>query len=196
MAQTNFDIKHIPAEKFRFVQENERLHDKELQTKPIGYFKDAWMRFKKNKASVTAAIILMIIILYAIIVPFVSIYDIGDKDPMYKKVLPKLEIGGLKIFSGNTTMSLNDKYLPLINGIGIAAEDPNGDLADYSWDAGRDSEFNALVSVGEDTVDTQGKVNRVCVVDTYNYVGFQYLSMTPTSLEIVPYKYMKLTTIL
>lgn len=183
MAQTNFDIKHIPAEKFRFVQENERLHDKELQTKPIGYFKDAWMRFKKNKASVTAAIILMIIILYAIIVPFVSIYDIGDKDPMYKKVLPKLEIGGLKIFSGNTTMSLNDKYLPLINGIGIAAVDPNGDLADYSWDAGRDSEFNALVSVGEDTVDTQGKVNRVCVVDTYNYVGFQYLSMTPTSLE-------------
>ena len=47
MAQTNFDIKHIPAEKFRFVQENERLHDKELQTKPIGYFKDAWMRFRR-----------------------------------------------------------------------------------------------------------------------------------------------------
>ena len=29
----------IPAEKFRFVQANEKLHDKALKTKPIGYFK-------------------------------------------------------------------------------------------------------------------------------------------------------------
>ncbi len=61
MAKIN-EFTHIPAEKFRFVQQNEKLHDKEFKTKPIGYFKDAWSRFKKNKASVVAAIVLAIII--------------------------------------------------------------------------------------------------------------------------------------
>lgn len=182
MAEITYN-KHIPAEKFRFVQENERIFDKELKTKPIGYFKDAWMRFKKNKASVVAAIILLLIVLYAILVPFVSVYDLGERDPMYQKVLPKLEIGGIKIFSGASTMQLNDKYLTLVNGIAVGAMDPDGNLEEYSWDLGNDSEFDALVSIGEEVVDTQGKVSRKCLVDSYNYVGFEYLSMTPANLE-------------
>ena len=40
-------IKDIPAEKFRFVRSDERIHDEKLKTKPIGYFKDAWLRFSK-----------------------------------------------------------------------------------------------------------------------------------------------------
>ena len=40
----------IPVEKFAFVQENERLHDKELQTKARSFFADAMIRFRKNKS--------------------------------------------------------------------------------------------------------------------------------------------------
>lgn len=79
----------IPAEKFRFVQANEKLHDKALKTKPIGYFKDAWIRFRKNKASVAAAIVLAIIILYALLVPIFSVHKLGEKaDATYKKMFP------------------------------------------------------------------------------------------------------------
>ena len=39
MADNRFNS--IPVEKFRFVQQQEKLHDKALKTKPIGYFKDA-----------------------------------------------------------------------------------------------------------------------------------------------------------
>ena len=52
-----FDINNIPAEKFEFAQAGKNLRDEKFKHKPIGYFEDAWMRFKKNKASLTATII-------------------------------------------------------------------------------------------------------------------------------------------
>ena len=60
---------NIPAEKFRFVNQDERIHDRKFDDKPIGYFKDAWLRFKKSKASVVAAIIILLIILYSFLCP-------------------------------------------------------------------------------------------------------------------------------
>ena len=55
---------NIPKEKFTFVNEGERLSDKKFADKPIGYFRDAWIRFRKSKASVVAAIIIVCIVLY------------------------------------------------------------------------------------------------------------------------------------
>ncbi|MBO5034744.1 MAG: ABC transporter permease, partial [Oscillospiraceae bacterium] len=63
------DYEHIPAEQFAFVQENERLHDQELQTKSRGFFADAMLRFSKNKSSVIAAWILLFLILFSIFSP-------------------------------------------------------------------------------------------------------------------------------
>ena len=78
MAEFN---KSIPAEKFTFVQKDAVLKDKKLDTKARSYLADALIRFKKNKSSVVAAIILLILVLYAIIVPFISPYKVSDKDP-------------------------------------------------------------------------------------------------------------------
>ena len=65
MEKKDLMLESIPAEKFRFVNQDERIHDKKFDDKPIGYFKDAWIRFKKSKASVVAAIIILLILLYA-----------------------------------------------------------------------------------------------------------------------------------
>ena len=43
---------------FEFAQKDAVIHDKKLATKPRGYFADAMLRFKKNKSSVVAAIII------------------------------------------------------------------------------------------------------------------------------------------
>ena len=59
----------ISSEKFNFVQDAGRIHDKELSTKPVGYLKDAFTRFKKNKGSIVAACIILMLILFAVIGP-------------------------------------------------------------------------------------------------------------------------------
>ena len=173
----------IPAEKFRFVQANEKLHDKALKTKPIGYFKDAWIRFRKNKASVAAAIVLAIIFLYALLVPIFSVHKLGEKaDATYKKMFPRLYIGETAIFDGAKTMSLNDKYLINLVAVGMNAEDPEMEKTGHeSWEEGIGSYFSPILSMGDErTVDEAGKeaIKRDARVSTYNIIGFRYLQIT------------------
>lgn len=173
----------IPTEKFRFVQEKEKLHDKALKTKPIGYFKDAWIRFRKNRASVAAAIVLSIIILYAILVPFFSVHKLGEKaDATYKKMFPRLYIGETAIFDGAKVMSLNDKYLINLVAVGMNAEDPEMVKKGHeSWEEGIGSYYSPVLSMGEErVVEEAGKENikRDARVSTYNIIGFRYLQIT------------------
>ena len=82
---------NIPKEKFEFANKDQKLTDKKFDTKPIGYFKDAFIRFCKNKASVVAAIIIIIVILYAFIVPiFTSDAKMSLLDPFYAKKGPRI----------------------------------------------------------------------------------------------------------
>ena len=53
----------ISNEKFKFASNNSNLHDQKLETKPVGYLKDAFYRFRKNKASIVAAIIILFLVL-------------------------------------------------------------------------------------------------------------------------------------
>ena len=72
MARKNTDYTNIPKEKFEFFDRSEAIHDKKLETKPVGYFKDAMMRFCRNKSSLTAAVIIALLLAFALIVPLVS----------------------------------------------------------------------------------------------------------------------------
>ena len=181
MAENQFTP--IPAEKFRFVQQNEKLHDKALKTKPIGYFKDAWIRFRKNKASVAAAIVLAVILLYAILVPFFSSYKLGEATDMtYKKMNPRLYIGETPIFDGAKTMSLNDKYLINLVAVGMNAEDPELEKKGHeSWEEGIGSYYSPILKIGEERViEEAGKeiTKRDARVSTYNIIGFRYMQIS------------------
>ena len=65
----NKKYESLPASAFELVPEEGRMHDKKLESKPIGYFRDAFNRFCKNKSSVVAAIIIMILFMFAVFVP-------------------------------------------------------------------------------------------------------------------------------
>ena len=84
---------NIPKEKFAFVNQGERLHDKKFDDKPIGYLKDAWIRFRKSKASVVAAIIILCIIVYAVAAPFVieQIFAIPGVGQLYMQSITLLD---------------------------------------------------------------------------------------------------------
>lgn len=84
------NLNNLPKEKFVLVNEDKKLHDKELVTKPIGFFKDAMHRFAKNKGSIVAAIVIGILVLFAIIAPIASPYTVSYNDSYYNYLLPKL----------------------------------------------------------------------------------------------------------
>lgn len=81
---------NIPKEKFVLVNENKKLRDKELVTKPVGFFMDAMHRFAKNKGSIVGAIVIGFLFLYALIAPIFSPYTVEYKDTYYRYVLPKV----------------------------------------------------------------------------------------------------------
>jgi ABC-type dipeptide/oligopeptide/nickel transport system permease subunit len=62
----------INKDKFKLVQKDQKIFDEKLKTKSIGYFKDASIRFGRNKANVIASMILLILVLLAVFVPVLS----------------------------------------------------------------------------------------------------------------------------
>ena len=116
----NNDYMNIPKEKFAFCNDAENLHDKRLETKPVGYFQDAMMRFARNKSSVTAAFIILLLVLFAIIAPIAGScnYTEHPTDTMYLqygKLLPKFDAFAWAGWDGCEDMTISKNvYLSLM----------------------------------------------------------------------------------
>ena len=156
------DYKNIPAEKLKLAVRNEKIADKKLDTKPVGYFKDAFIRFKKNKSSVAAAIIIIILMLYAFIVPFVSDYDVAFRDGYYKQVLPKSEFfAQFGIWDGCAERKESQAGYDYYSSIGV----------EYGGSAVKDLKD---VSVDANTGNPVYTID----VDSYEKVGFVYADLS------------------
>ncbi len=108
MKASNFP--EIPDDKFQFVQQNEKIYDEKFKTKPIGYFKDAWHRFRKSVGSVIAAFVLFIIILFAIFGQMMTDFDMSYSDMHFKNALPKSEyFSRFGFWDGTKKVDLNEK---------------------------------------------------------------------------------------
>ena len=98
MMARNIDYSNIPDEKFRLADKGDTSHDIKLETKPVGYFRDAFNRFQKNKASVVAAVIICVLVLFAILGPFatsdeyVKSYQTETFLVNYKYLTPRLSV--------------------------------------------------------------------------------------------------------
>ncbi len=125
MKQNRRLLPEIPKEKFEFADRSDRMDDQKLEDKPIGYFKDAWNRFRKNKASIVAAVIILLIILYAIVVPFWGISP--QMDTYYKRKGPRVTwLANMGLVDGGRDMSYNDRAYIKLLALGMAAEDSDG----------------------------------------------------------------------
>ena len=166
---------------FDFAQKDEKIHDLKFDTKPIGYFKDAWIRFRKSKAAVFGAIVILLIILYAIITPFVSTHDTSYTDGTYKNMVPwDKTLSSLHIADGTYSKELNQKgYLNLLS-IGIAAEDKDGKSLDV--EKGKASVFNPIKSI-KNTYVEDDVTYYSAKVQQYYEVGFSYISVTSTEYQ-------------
>ena len=103
----------IPASKFAFATGVDTSHDQKLDTKPVGYFKDAMRRFSRNKASVVAAYIILFLIIFALVGPYLTSAtyqnaQVTDTGLMrYKFLPPKLFNPGLGFWDGTQVKEMN-----------------------------------------------------------------------------------------
>ena len=115
----------ISSEKFVFHNTGERMHDKKLETKPVSYFRDAFNRFSRNKASIAASVIIIFLVLFAILAPFCTPYEVAYDDVYYRNLLPKNQLFRdleIHFWDGGKDMEVNkythDQYLAIEMEIG------------------------------------------------------------------------------
>lgn len=157
------DIKlpDFPPEKFRFAHQDMRLHDLKFETRPIGYFKDAWLRFRKNKSAVVAAVLILLLLLFAVIVPFVSNYTVTFRDGYYKTVLPK-----------------NPFFAPMGFWDGVKTQRETQAGYDYYRAIGLETGREVIREVKDHTVDPNGIDYYSLEIDSYAKVGFVYVNLS------------------
>jgi len=108
----NFD--KISKNDFKFVQMDEKIHDVKFETKPTTFLKDAFRRFTKNKSSVTAAVIIGVLITMALTVPVINKSNITNSFPQGTFLTPRVP-GFDNINSMNGTKEYNNIVLDMSN---------------------------------------------------------------------------------
>ena len=168
--------KEIPKEKFEFADRSDISHDKKFDTKPIGYFKDAWLRFCKNKASVVAAVIIIVIILYALITPLCGLPEFMDS--YYKQKGPRnLTLSSIGMAQGGTTFDMNENRLIKTYAIGYAAEDGDGS-GTMTWEDGVNSKYQPVLKIKSDNQFASVKAVKY---DAYLEVGFEFIDISQST---------------
>ncbi|MBQ6661328.1 MAG: ABC transporter permease [Lachnospiraceae bacterium] len=184
MSKTSLENRSIPVEKFAFVNRDEKLTDTKFVDKPVGYLKDAWIRFCKNKGSIVAAIIIAAILMFAFLTPaFFTRYDLTFMDVYYSKKAPRniWLRDHLGICDGTVERDFNEKNLILMLGIGVGAEDYEGS-GKLSIADGKKSYYQPMREIGDPKevtgmIGSKDKTIYTCRLDTYLEYGFQYRSI-------------------
>ena len=178
---------HIPKEKFTFVNEGERLSDQKFEDKPVSYFKDAWIRFRKSKASVVATVIIVCIILYAFLAPLlITSHESTFMVNMYaKKPARVASLREWGIMDGGVNRDFSEKGLIKNVAVGIGAEDWDG--RGVSLEEGLESEYQPMLKIGEPrTIIGPAKKESKSFegrIDAYLEVGFFYRSIKQDELQ-------------
>ena len=166
------NLENIESSMFEFVQKEKKLTDSKIATKRIGYFKDALLRFSRNKASVVAAAIIAFLFLFAIFAPIFasntytkSVNDINSK--YYEKLLPKVFEEGTGFWDGCETKKevSETTYLTYL---------------------ARGAEFKRdVVNKVLDEYEKNGKKYYDIRYDTYAALGIRYITFTSEEYQKV-----------
>lgn len=174
MSKKDFQIPVIEKEKFTFVKEGVKISDQKFEDKPIGYFKDAWLRFRKNKASIFAAIIILFIVLFAIFAPlFNTRYDSNFLDPYYAKMGPRnLTLSKIGIAQGTRERNFNVRGFILAQAIGVGSMGYDGETVSFDK---IDATMNPIKEITAESENAfTGEPTYTAKIDTYLEVGFMY----------------------
>ncbi|ERJ13137.1 ABC transporter permease [Haloplasma contractile] len=194
----------LDKSKFEYVQLDEVIYDEQIESEPIGYFKDAWIRFRKNRVSVVAFVILITLMILAVIGPYFNEYTYDDYDNRLQYLPPRVPVlEDYGIFDG--TKVLRDRNVtPFFN-----PNLPDGTVIEMTNEYTKFKCDGNIDNQGTDTIDPINEGDK-CInsngqsipfkqttladvkVDYYLYKGFintygenMYLTLTPEQYEKV-----------
>ena len=184
------DYLNVPQEKFEFANElDSKLTDKKLVTKSMSYFADAFSRFRKNKASVVAACIIMLIVLYALIIPLIFNGPHVRKMESYysKKPARIVELYDLGL-DGGVNSEYNERAFILEYAKAVSANATRENEKIVAISEIVDSEYSSVIKVNSISKTIQGKKETILYnakVDQYLSVGFIYEHLTQEQLDSI-----------
>lgn len=172
-------------ERFTFAHDNVELHDNQLETKARGYFADAFFRFRRNKASVTATFIIGLILVFALIGPVLTPRPVQTlMDPYYSKKGPRDSILYDLGVDGGLTKTVSDRVLYYEFAKGIAAEFTEEEPV-ISISQSKDSYYQPVINFREEKAANYGPSNArySAKIDQYLAVGFKYISIEQSKYQ-------------
>ena len=191
MANEFFDEKKhgkIDADKLSFVNDGVRLSDTKFDDKPIGYFRDAWIRFRKNKASIVALCIIIVIFTFSILTPLLETrYDSTFMDTYYQRRPPILQWAYDLGINGTQSRDFSEKSLITAYAIGLGAYDAEAEgksieesLNGYRFQPVRkiNKSFTKL-----DSATKQDRIYYNADIDRYLEVGFLYFDVEKSEYD-------------
>lgn len=183
VVKSQFSTNDIDKSMFTFANNQDNIHDVELDTKPIGYFKDAMMRFTKNKSSVVAAFIILFLVLYAIFIPILYKNNFNGKEndnlaQQYAKLLPKSNVFGFLGWDG-----CKDIEMPIAD---VARREAMG-LETGLFPITDKKPIRKNISFDEvnDTEHLYPQTSYTAYVDTYKDLGMYFLNITRDEYEAI-----------
>lgn len=110
-------MKNIDKSKLVLVHDKDDLiKDIPLESKEIGYYRDSWNRFKKNRASLVAFYIIVIVLSFVVVGPYIKDYDLPETDLVNAERLgnltPKIPyLEDIGVFDGTKTITRGKQFL-------------------------------------------------------------------------------------
>lgn len=176
--QEQFAKYSFSKEKFAPVGKDRILHDVKFDTKPVGYLKDAFIRFRKNKSSVVASIIIAILVLFSIFGPLVDTHNYASH------------------YGTNTTTMYYDLLRPRLSfmygtGIWDGSKSVETSKATYNMYRAMEIELKCKIIMSEPKIVE--KVDEFGAKSTmYSYRIDTYRAIKPFSVTVVYDDYKKL----
>ena len=98
---------------FKFQEKGEILSDTVPEDPPVGFFKDAMIRFSKNKASMVSVFILLFIIIMAIFGPMMGDFHFREQNVQWDRLPPRIPIlENFGIFDGTSVVTVQVANMP------------------------------------------------------------------------------------
>lgn len=133
-------MKNVDKSKLVLVHNKDDLIvDQPLETREIGYYQDSWNRFKKNKASLAAFYIIVVVLFFVAFGPYMKSYTLVEEDSIeatrINNLTPRIPLlENLGIFDGTKTIERGKRFLLAMNesklGEGVILEGLPQDLID------------------------------------------------------------------
>lgn len=158
------ELPDIPAEKFEFANNTDLSHDKKFQTKPVGYLKGAFKRFCKNKGAIVAACVIIVLVLFAIIVPFCTPYTVSYNDSLYNRAMPSNKLfKNTSFWDGCEEKEQNKFEFTILYAIGLETKGKHNAIKDQKYTVSvkedkKTGEKNTLYKFRKDSIESVGCV--------------------------------------